>query len=124
LIIGTVNADLEARIDLEVQPSAGAGPVISAIIDTGFTGFLALPLTVLSSIDAPWLYYQEGILADGSTQVFDVYAVTILWDGQARTIEVEAIDADPLAGMALLERHEMHIVVVPGGDVRIQPYNL
>jgi clan AA aspartic protease len=120
LIIGKVNADLEARVDLQVQSSTGVGPVISTVIDTGFTGYLALPSAVLSSIDAPWLYFQEGILADGSTQVFDVRAVTIMWDGKARTVEVEAIDADPLAGMALLQQHEVSLVVVPDGEVRIE----
>jgi clan AA aspartic protease len=120
LISGKVNADLEARIDLHIQSSTGTGPVVNVVIDTGFSGFLALPIAVLSAVGAPWLYYQEGILADGSTQVFDVHEVTIMWDGEPRTIEVEAIDVDPLAGMALLERHEIHLVVRAGGKVRIE----
>ncbi|HKA08588.1 MAG TPA: clan AA aspartic protease [Gemmataceae bacterium] len=120
MITGKVNADLEARINLQIKSSTGTGPVVSAVIDTGFTGFLALPIAVLSALNAPWLYYQEGILADGSTQVFDVHEVTIVWDGQPRTIEVEAIDAEPLAGMALLEHHEVHLAVVSGGEVRIE----
>jgi clan AA aspartic protease len=121
LISGKVNGDLEARIELHIQSSTGTGPVVNVVIDTGFTGFLALPIDVLSAVGAPWLYYQEGILADGSTQVFDVHEVTIMWDGEPRNIEVEAIDADPLAGMALLERHQVTMVVVPGGEVTIEP---
>ena len=121
MITGKVNADLEARIELKIQSAAGEGPLINAVIDSGFTGFLTLPPSLLSAIDAPWLYYQEGMLADGSTQVFDVYVVTIVWDGSPRTVEVEAIDADPLVGMALLNHHEVHFVVVPNGELRIQP---
>jgi clan AA aspartic protease len=90
------------------------------VIDTGFTGYATLPMALLAALGATWLYRQEGILADGSIQLFDVYAVTIIWDGQPRTVETEAIDSDPLVGMSLLHNHELRIQVATGGLVVIE----
>lgn len=67
----------------------------------------------------PWLCRQEGELADGSVQAFDVYVATVDWNGQARSVEVEAAGAQPLLGMALIRGAELRIEVVPGGTAPI-----
>ena len=41
------------------------------------------------------------------------------WHGRPRNVEVEAADAQPLLGMALLWDSELRIPVVPGGAVTI-----
>jgi clan AA aspartic protease len=87
--------------------------------DTGFTGFLTLPAVLIAALGLPWLCRQPGILADGSVDVFDVYTATVLWDGQSRTVEVEAADAEPLVGMSLLDYHSLRIDVLAGGVVTI-----
>jgi len=42
-----------------------------------------------------------------------------MWDGQARRVDVQAVDAPPLAGMTMLEGHSLLINVVMGGAVVI-----
>jgi clan AA aspartic protease len=91
------------------------------VIDTGFNGFLTLPPARLASLGATWLYRGQAVLADGSVQVFDVYTVTVIWDSQPRRVEAESVDAAPLAGMALLQKHDLKIEIVPGGTVLITP---
>lgn len=44
---------------------------------------------------------------------------TVDWNGQSRRVEVEAAEAQPLLGMALLQGSELRIQVVPGGSVSI-----
>lgn len=68
-----------------------------------------------------WLGREQGTLADGSVDLFDVYRATVIWDGQPRPVEVEAASADALVGMALLERHSLQIDVVSAGTVTIKP---
>jgi hypothetical protein len=41
------------------------------------------------------------------------------WHGQPWSAEVEAADAQPLLGMALLQGSELRIEVLPGGGVTI-----
>ena len=119
MIAGVVNAEIEATVRLVVVGPAGRQQEIEALIDTGFSGHLTLPPALIASLGLTWLGRDEGILADGSVDLFDVYATTVIWDGQARTIEAEAVDAQSLLGMSLLAEHSMRIDAVPGGVVTI-----
>jgi predicted aspartyl protease len=89
------------------------------VIDTGFSGDLTLPTAVIMSLGLVWLGREPGILADGSTDLFDVYSAVALWDGQPRSVEVEAANTQPLVGMNLLHRHSLRLEVVNGGAVEI-----
>jgi predicted aspartyl protease len=61
----------------------------------------------------------HGQLADGTIMAFDVYVAIVEWHGQPRTVEVEAADAQPLLGMAMMQGSDLRIQVVPGGSVTI-----
>jgi clan AA aspartic protease len=119
MITGVVNANREATIRLVVIGSNGQQQEIEVIIDTGFTGFLTLPIELVAALGLSWLCRQPGILADGSVDFFDVYVARVIWDGQLRTVEVEAADTEPLVGMSLLDRHSLRIDVLSGGVVTI-----
>ena len=119
MITGVVNANREAIIRLVVTGPSGQQQDTEAIIDTGFTGFLTLPPARVTALRLPWLSRQPGILADGSVDIFDVYVATVMWDGQPRTVEVEAADTEPLVGMSLLDRHSLRIDVLRGGVVTV-----
>jgi clan AA aspartic protease len=119
MITGMVNANREATIRLMVLSPQGHQQEIEAIIDTGFTGFLTLPPLLVATLGLTWLCRQPGILADGRVEYFDVYVTTVIWDGQPRTVEVEAVDTEPLVGMSLLEHHALRIDVLNGGSVSI-----
>lgn len=119
MITGVVNANQEAIIQLVVTGPSGQQQNSEAIIDTGFTGFLTLPPAYIATLGLSWLSRQSGILADGSVDVFDVYVATVMWDGQSRTVEVEAANTEPLVGMSLLDRHSLRIDVLRGGVVTI-----
>ena len=119
MITGVVNANREATIRLVVIGPSGQQQEIEAIIDTGFTGFLTLSPTLIGALGLSWLSRQPGILADGSVNVFDVYAVSVMWDGQFRAVEVEAADTDPLVGMNLLDGYSLRVDVQSGGIVTI-----
>jgi clan AA aspartic protease len=121
MISGTVTESLDATISLTVLGAAGQPQQIEAVLDTGFSGFLTLPLATIESLQLPWMFRQRGMLADGQFHPFDVYAATILWDDRERTIEIEAAEVDPLIGMSLLSQHRLSIDVRPGGSVSVKP---
>lgn len=119
MITGIVNADREAVIRLLVVGSSGRQQTVDAVIDTGFSGDLTLPASVITSLGLNWLGREPGMLADGSTDLFDVYSAAVLWEGQVQAIEVEAANTQPLVGMNLLHRYSIRIDVVDGGAVEI-----
>jgi predicted aspartyl protease len=120
MIIGVVNAYREATIGLIVQDANGGGHDIDAVIDTGFTGFLTLPTALIAVLGLTWRGYASAVLGDGSLQQFDIYAATVIWDGQARVVERDAADTDPLVGMGLFYGHEVRIQARDGGTVIIE----
>ena len=120
MIIGSVNANREATIRLLVHGAQGQTQEIEAIIDTGFTGFLTLPLPLIALLGLTWRGYAQAVLADGSLHLFDVYAATVTWDGQARTVEIDAADSEPLVGMSLIYGYDLRIQAVDGGMVTLE----
>ncbi len=117
---GVVNAHLEAIITVSLLGSTGQTKEVDAVVDTGFNGFLTLPPMLVADLGLPVVGDGEAVLADGSEAVFDVYSVTVLWDGQPRAVETGAVGRDPLVGMALMEDHDLSIQVRDGGRVVIQ----
>jgi clan AA aspartic protease len=120
MIAGTVNADYEAVIRLRVQGPSGLAHEVDAIIDTGFNGFLTLPPALVTALGLARLSRGRALLANGSEELFDIYGVTVLWDGQQRYVEADTVDTSPLVGMSLLDGYDLHIQVADGGQVTIQ----
>jgi clan AA aspartic protease len=119
MIIGNVNTNLEAIVQLIVLGLRQQQKEIRAVIDTGYTGFLTLPPAIITSLGLTWYARQEGILGDGSLCIFDVYEASIIWDGQTRIIEVDEAQTESLVGMGLIEGYQLEIQGVVGGLVTI-----
>jgi len=120
VIEGTVSAHLEAVVTLPLLDSAGQVREVDAVVDTGFNGYLVLPPMLVADLGLPVVGDGEAVLADGSEAAFDVYGVSMLWDGHPRYVESGAVGVDPLLGMALLDDHDLTIQVRDGGRVVIQ----
>ena len=120
MIEGQVNLALEAVISLRIEGPPGRWREIEAVIDTGYSGFLILPISLVKDLGLTYLCKMRAFLADGSRVRFDVYDAVIEWEGQSRTIEVDATGAMPLAGMQMLYGHDLHVEVVEGGRVVIE----
>jgi clan AA aspartic protease len=117
---GTVNANLEAIVQLSIRGEDSAETAVDCVIDTGFSGFLTLPPAIIESLGLPWIASEEGVLADGSVILFDVYRATVMWEARERAVEIQGAETSALLGMAMLENHDVSMRVRPGGQVRIQ----
>jgi clan AA aspartic protease len=119
-IHGCVNDALEATIRVIVQDASGRAHEIEALIDTGFNGFITLPVKLIRTLGLTWLFRQQGELADGRIETFEVYQATMIWGESPTTVEVEAVNAAPLVGMGVLNGHSLKIDVTIGGQVAIE----
>ena len=120
MIEGVVNAAYEAIVALPIRGPAGQSLEVDAVIDTGFNRFLTLPLSLVAELGLPLVTSGRVMLADGSEASFEVYDVTVLWDGQPRDVYTYAADSTPLVGMAMLDEHDLSVQVRDGGRVVIQ----
>lgn len=120
MILGNVNNNREAIVQIVIIGNNNKRQLIRAVIDTGFTASLTLPLEVISALDLVCFAQQEGMLGNGEVHLFDVYEGAVIWDGQVKTIEINESSSDPLVGMTLLEGYELRIESIEGGSVTIQ----
>ena len=120
MVTGVVNAAYEAIVTLQLRGPAGQTREIDAVIDTGFNGFLTLPTAMVVELGLPFEGHSRATLADGSEIAFDVWGVTVLWDGEARAVEADEADATPLIGMLLLDNRSLYVEIAGGGRVAIQ----
>jgi clan AA aspartic protease len=121
MMFGAVNDNCEAIIKVAVGRMGSPKIAVDAVIDTGFTSFLSLPLSIITDLGLPWHYRDFGTLGDGSEVVFELYKASVIWDGQNQMIDVVASDAEPLVGMSLLYGYDLCIRAVEGGNVTIKP---
>ena len=120
MITGVVTVDHEAVIPLRLQGPSGQAETVHPVIDTGFTGTLTLPSSVIAALGLRWLTQGQAILANGQIETFDVYRATVIGDGQPLSIMIDAAETDPLVGMTLMYGYDIFIQNVDGGIVTLQ----
>ena len=119
MIIGSVNTNREAVIQIAVLSDSKQIKAVRSVIDTGYTGDLMLPGAIVDELGLSLQAIQDAILGDGSLTTFEMYAGSIIWDGQVRRVEVNASETECLVGMGLLEEYKLEIDGRSGGMVRI-----
>ena len=124
MILGIVNREREAIIQIALMGAENRLKSLSAVVDTGFTGDLMLPMTLVVELGFEYRGVQEALLGNGSSYDFEVYAGSIIWDGKIRSVEVNACDSGTLIGMGLLDGWKLEIEGKAGGDVRITALEL
>jgi clan AA aspartic protease len=115
---GYVNQNYEAMLSLVVR-NGDKLKSITAVIDTGFTGFLSLPIATIRELELSWSYRDRATLGDGSEVLFDIYDGMVIWGGQYREMEINAAETEPLIGMSLLRGYRLQVDTVQGGLVTI-----
>jgi len=117
---GWMNQNCEAMLPIVVGHGNTTNRMVEALIDTGFTGFLSLPLSMIESMELPWIFSDSVTLGDGSEVTFQMYRATVIWDGQLKVVDVAASESEPLLGMSLLYGFKLQIEAVERGSVTIE----
>jgi clan AA aspartic protease len=120
MIQGVVKFRYELTLPLVVGNSIGEREFVNTVIDTGFDGFLSLPLEIINRLELPWRTSNIATLGDGSKTLFDFYAGIVIWDGHYRSIDIAESDTEPLLGLAILRGYRLQVDNVEGGIVKIE----
>jgi clan AA aspartic protease len=120
MIYGVVNLRREATLPLVVGNTNKQQKVVDTVIDTGFSGFLSLPSSIITALDLPWSASDVVTLGDGSETLFDLYTANVIWDGQYREIYIAESETEPLLGMSLLYGYRLQVDNIEGGIVKIE----
>lgn len=117
---GFVNRNCEAMMPIVVGNDNKPRQLVEALIDTGFTGFLSLPLSMIEALGLPWIFSDSVTLGDGSEVIFQMYRATVIWNGQLKVVDVAASESEPLLGMSLLYGFKLQIEAIERGTVIIE----
>ena len=119
MMIGSVQS-LHALMSLTIRGINHPDVAIEFVVDTGFAGFLTLPLAAVQALNLPYQYDTPANLADDSVVQLPVYEAVIVWDRAERAVRVLAMGKRPLLGMALLDGSELLLQCRDGGIVTIE----
>ena len=111
----------DARVILSVGDSSGVFHPIGFMIDTGFSGYLTLPATIVEQLGLPWFQRMPGELAEREERAFDIYRAVVRWNEKNQVVSIVRSETQPpLLGMAMLWGSRLIIEVKEGGTVSIE----
>ncbi len=93
--------------------------MLDFVVDTGFTGYLSLPLRAVDAMQLPYLEDIPATLADDTDVNMAVHLGRIRWNGGERDVRILAGVRRPLLGTALLAGHEMLAQFQDGGTLTL-----
>ena len=120
MISGTVRADQQAVVTIEIIDGDGAPRALEVILDTGFTGYLTLPSESIEQPDLPFVGQRTFELANGELFRFEAYLAAVAWHGSPRDALVLKSDSTPLLGMTLLWGSRVTLDASTNGEVTIE----
>jgi clan AA aspartic protease len=108
---GVVDSAGRALLDIELKATRDAPALsVTAWIDTGFTGDLVLPQTIVDDLALTLTGTVSAVLADGSQIAMKTYRCFVQWFDELRRLEIVANEGEhPLLGVGLLLDHELRI---------------
>jgi len=102
MMTGTVTADREILLSLNLLAADGSNVSVQAMLDTGFNGFLTLPPSLLQLMTARLIGTRRAELGDGRITEFRAFMVTVVWHDGPREVLAIASETTPVVGMSLL----------------------
>ena len=104
MIFGRIDEYGRALLDLSLRATpSSASQVMEVWVDTGFTGDLVLPESLVNQLGLAQSAIIETVLADGSQSELVTYSCAVDWFGETYVIEVIANQGHvPLLGVGLL----------------------
>ena len=120
MIRGRVGGNQQALVPLDINDGNGRPHRLEVILDTGFTGHLALSREFISMLDLPFVGQRIFELANGERFEFAAYLATVSWHGRLRDALVLQSDSVPLLGMTLLWDSRVTVDAVDDGAVIIE----
>ena len=122
--IGTVDSSGEALVPLTVEGlgSGGQQRDITALLDTGFNGFLALPPALIGELDLEQISREQYMTAGGTMHFTGVYEAVVVF-GERRLLVDEIVEAaEPLVGVGLLWEFKVCLGYREDGDVTLEEF--
>ena len=91
------------------------------VLDTGFTGGLALSADMIEELRLPFFQRLEAELADGNSSPYSTHHATIRWHDKTLEVVTYAIGERPLLGTALLKGSTLNADFTENVNFTLEP---
>ena len=118
-MIGEVRAH-HALLPIAFRQADRKDATVEFVVDTGFIGYLTLPMEAVVAMNLQFIRRMPVNLADNSTILVEVYVASLLWNDEEREVEIIATGIRPLVGTALLAGTELTVQFAEGGIVSVE----
>lgn len=120
MIQGRTGANRTAAVRIQVRGLNDVREDLTAVIDTGFSGFLSLPGERVDRLGLATVGTRRARLADGTQVVSMIYVCEVYWHGRFREVATVRLGREPLVGMSLIWGSELRIRAEAGGEAEIE----
>ena len=118
---GFVNRNLEPVITIEIADSDGSFQSHEVVLDTGFTGELALSCETIERLGLNYRdQAQNWTVATGEETPMNEYDGVVVWHGQSRPVVILQTISGSLLGTSLLSGSKIYVDMRRGGEVLIE----
>ncbi|WP_309743969.1 clan AA aspartic protease [Chamaesiphon sp. OTE_20_metabat_361] len=93
---------------------------VEFVVDTGFNGYLTLPVGAVGAMNLPLFSTTATILADGSQSLTPTHLATIDWHGEEVIVPVLAMGGKPLLGTGLLSQCRLLVEFTENGAIELE----
>ena len=121
MISGRIAGRDLAWIPIIIQDNGGSWQQLDVVLDTGFTGELALPERYVFQLGLTLNDETRAAPAVGQSMPVPAGNALVIWHGRRRLVRVLQAGTHPLVGMRLLWNHHITIDAVADGAVSITP---
>lgn len=107
-VVGKVNEALEARVTIRIIGGPQGTLDVECIIDTGFSGALVLPSSIVDLLELPIVGHEIITMVGDAKDYADIALAQVEWFGEVRREDV-IVKEESLIGTALLKGTNLSI---------------
>jgi len=121
---GSVTLGLQPVLPLAVFAPDGTEVEITALVDTGFSGYLVLSPETIETMSLIYDRKEEYTVGNNEDVQFDLYTgAKVRWHGHEKEIVVMAVEGEAVLGMELLRGSRLFVEAKPNGRVQVAEEN-
>ncbi len=116
-VVELQNGLLCPKVGFDIVGSGGEVESFSGTLDTGFTGWVALPESEIDNLGLKFSHYDVLTLADNKTVQVPLYVGEVFLATRWHRVFVVQIGSTPLVGTGLVSKARITLDMVSDGDI-------
>jgi predicted aspartyl protease len=121
MMTGKVNSKLQPTMSLSLIAPDGTEFELDALIDTGFSGDITLPIETIRQMGLTFYVQDVHTIGNNQDVAFNFYTgAKVYWHQKDVDVLVMEVEGESYMGMELLSGSSLFVEAKPNGKVRVR----